>query len=109
MLQDASTGMDPGGIGTLLTLCSFFYLFGKISMGYGVDRCGARFVFLWLASFASSGLTYLMSASASSARMTLIMCALCIAQSSGEEVWLGIDILDPSTAPCPHRPIRTHP
>lgn len=83
MLEDASTGLDPGGIGTLLTLASFFYLFGKVSMGYGVDRCGARFVFLWLASFVSAGLTYLMSASATPASMTVIMCALCIAQSSG--------------------------
>lgn len=83
MLQDAGTGLDPGGIGTLLTMCSFFYLFGKVSMGYGVDRCGARFVFLWLASFASAGLTYMMSGAESAAGMTVIMCALCIAQSSG--------------------------
>eukprot|EP00624_Nannochloropsis_granulata_P006485 evm.model.NODE_4862_length_23170_cov_39.113380.2 len=38
ILQDEATGIGPRDIGTLLTLCSFFYLFGKISMGYSVDQ-----------------------------------------------------------------------
>ena len=38
ILQDSTTGIGPRDIGTLLTLCSFFYLFGKISMGYSVDQ-----------------------------------------------------------------------
>lgn len=87
ILQDEATGIDPRDIGTLLTLCSFFYLFGKISMGYSVDQVGPRLVFLGLASFASAGLTCLISFSHTAARMTFLMCALCVAQSSG---WAAI-------------------
>ncbi len=83
ILQDQGTGIGPRDIGTLLTLCSFFYLFGKISMGYSVDNVGPRFVFLWLASFASAALTCLISLSSNAWRMTFIMCLLCVAQSSG--------------------------
>jgi len=83
ILQDEATGIGPRDIGTLLTLCSFFYLFGKISMGYSVDHVGPRFVFLGLASFASAGLTCLISFSTTASRMTILMCMLCVAQSSG--------------------------
>ena len=83
ILQDEATGIGPRDIGTLLTLCSFFYLFGKISMGYSVDQVGPRFVFLGLASFASAGLTCLISFSTTASRMTILMCLLCVAQSSG--------------------------
>lgn len=85
ILQDEGTGVGPKDIGTLLTLCSFFYLFGKISMGYSVDQFGPRFVFVWLASFASAGLTGMISVSQDAARMTMIMCVVCVAQSSGTE------------------------
>ena len=86
ILQDKTTGIGPKDIGALLTLCSAFYLFGKLGMGYSVDRIGARFVFLWLASFISAVLTCMMSYAGHATRMSMIMCAICVAQSSGKLV-----------------------
>lgn len=86
ILEDEAIYVKSTDVGRLLTLCSAFYLFGKLSTGYSVDRLGAKFVFLWLASFTSAALTGLVSLCQDSYRLTLFVCITFIAQSSGTTV-----------------------
>lgn len=86
MLEDSQMDMYPGDVGRLLTICSACYLVGKLSTGYSVDRLGAKFVFLWLASFTSAVLTGLVSTCQGTHRLTLTVCAMFVAQSSGERL-----------------------
>lgn len=87
MVSDETTGLRSAEeIGSMLVMCSFSYLLGKLSTGFGVDYFGARFIFLWVSSFSASALTGLFGLAHGIGPMKVLWAAVCICQSSGESV-----------------------
>jgi len=84
IVEDVGLSVKSPEIGRMLTICSFFYLVGKLSTGFTVDRFGGRFVFLWVASFAASWLTGLFGLALDIQRMKILWCGVSLAQATGE-------------------------
>ena len=83
IVEDDTIGIKSTEIGGMLTVCSFFYLVGKLCTGFTVDNFGGRFVFLWVASFAASLLTGLFGLAYDIHRMKILWCGVCLAQATG--------------------------